>query len=32
MLSDAFQDGYLMDDHLSYLNGMIKAILGLHLR
>ena len=32
MLSDTFQDGYLVDGHHSYLNGMIKAILGLHLR
>ena len=32
MLSNAFQDGYLVDGHLSYLNGMIKAILGVHLR
>ena len=31
MLFDAFQHDYLVDGHLSYLNGIIKAILGPHL-
>ena len=30
MLLEEFQDGYFVDSHLGYLNGMIKAILGLH--
>ena len=30
MLFEEFQDYYLVDGHLGYLSGMIKAILGLH--
>ena len=30
MLFEEFQDGFFVDSHLGYLNGMIKAILGLH--
>ena len=30
MLFEEFQDDYLVDGHLGYLSGMIKAILGLH--
>ena len=30
MLFEEFQDDYLVDGHLRYLSGMIKAILGLH--
>ena len=30
MLFEEYQDGYLVNGHLRYLNGMIYAILGLH--
>ena len=30
MLFEEFQDDNLLDGHLRYLSGMIKAILGLH--
>ena len=30
MLFDEFQEVYLADSHLCYLNGMIKAFLDLH--
>ena len=30
MLFEEFQDDYLVDGHLGYLSGMIKAILGLY--
>ena len=30
MVFEEFQGDYLVDGHLGYLGGMIKAILGLH--
>ena len=30
MLFEEYQDGYIVDGNLCYLNGMIQAMLGLH--